>query len=233
MIDLIILCVATFFIINKFIDVLGKTDSNDQNRRGTCDIKWQNFFKVNDAQNTNNTSETSEIKDPEPINAEIISVHEANLPYPIRNIIKEIMELDKSFTLDSFIRGVNRAFITIINAFTNGDCDTLKELLEDNVYQSFSNQINNFKIMHQTVEQKVINIRQINIDNAFIDQDNKDNKIKINVTIISDQIYVLRNSDGNIMDGNPVQTERITDTWSFIKRIDVNSINIWKLANTK
>lgn len=232
MLDLILLCVATYFLINKFISILGRSDLNESNKNKKPDeFSWQIFSvkgaKMSDARSAEATIDQD--KSYEVVDADIISAHEANLPYSIRNVIREIGKLDSSFSIDQFVHGVNKAFIMIIHSLSKGDEETLKLLLTDKVYKSFIKQIESLKLVGQSAEQRVINVRQITILDATLDVDNQ---AQIVVSIISEQIHVLRDTMGNILDGNSAKTERITDTWHFSRDYKSEEA-VWKLAATR
>ena len=54
------------------------------------------------------------------------------------------------------------------------------------------------------------------------------NKIAIDVLYASQQINLLKNSDGNIIEGNPSQIDHMEDVWTFAKTL--NSRETWKLV---
>jgi predicted lipid-binding transport protein (Tim44 family) len=55
--------------------------------------------------------------------------------------LEAINEMDPSFVPDDFIKGARKAYEMIVNAFADGDRDALKALVDEDVYEAYSDAI--------------------------------------------------------------------------------------------
>ena len=78
-------------------------------------------------------------------------------------------------------------------------------------------------------ENDLIKIEQINIENVNISNDGIANIV---VKFVSEQINLLKNSSGEIIEGDENFVQKITDVWTFEKDINSDS-KTWLLISTK
>ena len=129
--------------------------------------------------------------------------------------------------MNNFIDGTKKAFKMIIVAFNSNEIQTLKELLDYQLYQKFIKEINNRAI--NTVKQEVtlVGIKDVKI----IDADIQDNVASIKLEIVSEQIIIGKDKDKKIVSGSANKILQICDIWTFNKQI--KSGNLWQLTQTE
>ena len=65
----------------------------------------------------------------------------AGFPPAIEQGLREISSADRRFDLLSFLEGAKGAYAMVLEAFWRGDKDDLRQLCDDDVFQSFSAEI--------------------------------------------------------------------------------------------
>ena len=126
---------------------------------------------------------------------------------------KAYMAFDK-FDHKQFLDGAKNAFEIIINAFNKGDNKILKNLLIDEVYSVFKEEINK---KNNELESQIYSLNIEKIEEVLIDQD----KVIIKIKFVSEH---FKNNDEKTI----VKKE---DIWSFEKLIKSKNPN-WLLSST-
>lgn len=177
----------------------------------------RNPFMLSD-QDEDNVIDIMDARD-EPMNAEQQIMALADNPrrnYGVDNKTAEnglidIARADKSFDIDFFMEGSQDAFAMIVESFAEGDRETLRDLLNDQVYQAFETAITE---REERKEQQITDIHAIR--KALVTGARLDGKMAmITVKFSAEQSSTTRNEDGDIIDGNPDKTTLMHDIWTF------------------
>ncbi|MFM9844129.1 MAG: Tim44/TimA family putative adaptor protein [Dongiaceae bacterium] len=142
--------------------------------------------------------------------------------------LASIHTADPSFDPDSFLGGVRAAFEMIVGAFAAGDTATLRPLLNDEVFENFKRAIDTRTAANETLQTTLVGIRSTDIIEAEL----QGRVAEITVTIVSEQINVTRNAEGQVVDGDPVKVEPVTDIWTFARQVRARDPN-WVLVATR
>jgi len=127
--------------------------------------------------------------------------------------LARIHDADPSFDPPQFLEGARAAFGMIVAAFAEGDKDKLRPLLSDEVYRPFCTAIDERSAAHETLESRILALKQIDISEAELDG----RAARVTLKIVSDQINVVRAHDGSIVDGDPEHAIEKTDFWTFAR----------------
>jgi len=127
--------------------------------------------------------------------------------------LARIHDADPSFDPPQFLEGARAAFGMIVAAFAEGDKDKLRPLLSDEVYRPFCTAIDERGAAHETLESRILALKQIDISEAELDG----RAARVTLKIVSDQINVVRAHDGSIVDGDPEHAIEKTDFWTFAR----------------
>ena len=127
--------------------------------------------------------------------------------------LARIHDADPSFDPPQFLEGARAAFEMIVAAFAEGDKDKLRPLLSDEVYRPFCTAIDERAAAHETLESRILALKQIDISEAELDG----RAARVTLKIVSDQINVVRAHDGSIVDGDPDHAIEKTDFWTFAR----------------
>ena len=145
------------------------------------------------------------------------------------NETEAVLQQIPTFNRTTFLSGAQRAFEMIVTSFAKGEIDILKALIGKTLFKKFEDIINQRKEEGITAETDFIGFNSVEIVSAKID---KNNKAKIAVRFVSEQANVLRNAEGNIIEGDENFIQTITDIWTFERNINSATPN-WTLVSTK
>ena len=129
------------------------------------------------------------------------------------------------FDNEDFVNGAKGAYEMIVTNFENGNTNELKPLLEDNVFQSFSEVIEQRKQNSEQVQFSFIGIESAEI----IYKDLNSSPMEVTVRFISEMITCIKNSKDEVISGSLNQVQKITDVWTFAKHKNNNN---WLLLAT-
>lgn len=142
--------------------------------------------------------------------------------------LKEIQGVDPTFRLDHFLKGAITAFEMIVEAFATGDKSTLKSLLNSSVFKSFMGVLQDREEAGQTVETKIVDLK----DPEIISIDIKGKREQITLKFVSEQIIVTKDAEGKILDNPAHLTLTMNDIWTFSRLIGSKDPN-WVLVATR
>jgi predicted lipid-binding transport protein (Tim44 family) len=140
---------------------------------------------------------------------------------------KAVAEADPTFTPKSFLDGAKQAYEMIVTAFAEGDRQTLKNLLEKDVFEGFQRAIADREAAGQKVDFTFVGLPKIEISDAEYDKKN----ILITVRFHAEVVSATRDKDGNLVDGNADQVQTIADEWTFARNPKSRDPN-WKVVTT-
>jgi predicted lipid-binding transport protein (Tim44 family) len=141
--------------------------------------------------------------------------------------LARIHDADPGFDPPHFLEGARAAFEMIVAAFAEGDKTKLRPLLSDEVYQPFSTAIDERNAAHETLESRILALKQLDIASAELDG----RIARVTLKLVSDQINVLRAHDGSVVDGDPEHAIEKTDFWTFARDTGSTDPN-WVLVAT-
>ncbi|MBF0327163.1 Tim44/TimA family putative adaptor protein [Magnetospirillum moscoviense] len=139
-----------------------------------------------------------------------------------------IRSVDPSFSLDNFLLGARAAFEMIVEAFAAGDKQGLRPLLADAVFQSFAAAIDERDRAGQTLTTELMGIRKVEPVEVRLDG----SVAAVTVRFVSEQINVLKDGGGKVIDGDPQRMTDVTDEWTFRRDTRSKDPN-WHLAATR
>ena len=142
--------------------------------------------------------------------------------------LEKIFYFDKNFSTKKFLEGAKIAFQSIIKTYAKGEINKIKNLLSNNVFSAFSNEIKSrakkkHSLEHTLISLKSADIEKINVRSSIAD---------IVVKFASEQVNLLKNEKGKILSGNDEYIENHTDYWTFSKDLKSSNPN-WRLIVTK
>ncbi len=141
--------------------------------------------------------------------------------------LKQVVEADPTFTPKSFLEGAKQAYEMIVTAFAEGDRQTLKNLLEKDVFEGFQRAIADREAAEQKVEFTFVGLPKI----AIVDADYDKKNINVTVDFHAEVVSATRDKDGNLVEGNADQVQLIADEWTFARNPKSRDPN-WKVVST-
>lgn len=147
---------------------------------------------------------------------------------PVWDGLNEIQSSDPYFNPREFIEGAKAAYEMIVVAFASGDRPTLRDLLANDVYESFVGAVDARESRGEAVETTFVSIDKA----EFLDVQTKGKSAQIAVRFQSKLISATRDSSGAVIDGNPDKVMDMVDIWTFARDITSRDPN-WKLIATE
>lgn len=206
--DIIFLLVLVVIIFSKLKSVLG-TGGEDAK---VIMIPKEQFEKVyNELKKTAHSNENT-------------AVDTSNLS-PLERDLAKIPNFNKNI----FIKGAQKAFEMILSAFSKGDAGTLAKLVNKDLLAKFEKVINDRKEQGIVAEMDLIDFLETEVESVkFVSGD----KVNLVVKFVSEQVNLLKNAQGEIIEGDENYVQKISDVWTFEKPLNPR-VNNWLLCSTK
>ena len=141
--------------------------------------------------------------------------------------IREIANADRNFDIGQFMEGAKGAYEMVLEAFWDGDRETLRDLCDDDVYDGFVSAIDARKAAGHKLENKLIRIEETRIHSASMDN----RMARIAVLFVADIATITRDSDGNVVAGSLDDAIESRDVWTFSRNVGSSDPN-WVLDET-
>lgn len=125
--------------------------------------------------------------------------------------VMDIIKYDRSFDPYKFIQGAKDAFPMILEAFAEGDSDTLHDLLAPKIYKAFVDVIDARKVRGETISTEIHSVRKLEIIEARL----AGRMAYITLRITADETCVIRDAHNHIISGNPDRVTELVDVWTF------------------
>ena len=147
---------------------------------------------------------------------------------PLAAGLVQVKRADKSFDEDGFVDGARTAFEWVIEAFAQGDAKTLRPLLSNDVYGDFSGAIEEREAAGQVLETTLVGIT----DAEIIEAELQGRTAFVTIKFVSEQVNVVRDGDGEVVEGDPSHVTKITDIWTFARNTRSRDPD-WTLVATR
>jgi len=115
----------------------------------------------------------------------------------------------------NFLKGANIAYEQIIVAFAKGDKKSLRSLLGKQLFQDFSDVIDERHKKELKYETTFIGIKSSKI----LEFKKIENIYKVSVNFVSEIITCVRDKNNKIIEGNPDSIITVNDAWKFSKNM--------------
>ena len=141
--------------------------------------------------------------------------------------LRSVVAADPSFTPKSFLDGAKQAYEMVVTAYAAGDRQTLRNLLDKDVFDGFQRAIAEREAAGQNVDFTFVGLPKVEISEAEYDKKN----VLVTVRFHAEVVSATRDKDGNLVDGNADQVETVADEWTFARNPKSRDPN-WKVVTT-
>lgn len=145
--------------------------------------------------------------------------------------IRDIAGADRNFDFASFVEGAKGAYGMVLEAYWEGDKDTLRELCDDDVYAGFAGAIDAREAEGHTLQNKLIRIEETRVHSASLETSKFSKVARIAVLFVADIAMVTRDKDGNVVAGSLDDAVESRDVWTFTRDVSSRDPN-WILDET-
>lgn len=141
--------------------------------------------------------------------------------------VRAIAAIDPRFDVTSFVEGAKGAYQMVLEAFWQGDRETLRELCDDDVYAQFDTAIAAREDAGETLDNRLVRIEDATIKSAELDG----RVARIAVSFVADIAAVTRDAEGTVVAGSLNDAVESRDVWTFMRHLDSSGPD-WKLDET-
>lgn len=136
---------------------------------------------------------------------------------------------EPDFGVHDFLQGARGAYEMILMAFEQGDLETVRPFLDDDVHEAFASVVQQREEQGLIVEANFVGVRDVVLTEATFDKTT--NMGEVSVRFVGELTSVVRDSAGDIIEGDPSVIKRQKDTWTFARTMGTGDPN-WKLVAT-
>lgn len=148
---------------------------------------------------------------------------------PAAKAFAQMKMAEPDFSIGEFLEGAKGAYEMILMAFERGDIKEVEAFLSDEVRDSFVDAIAAREDQGLKVEASFVGMRELNVHDAAYDKSTSEAEVA--VRFVGELTYVVRNAEGEIVEGNPNEIKRQRDVWTFARRMGSDDPN-WQLVAT-
>ena len=136
---------------------------------------------------------------------------------------------EPSFAVTDFLQGSKGAYEMILMAFENGDLESVRSFLSDDVYEAFASVVEARKEQGLSIEVEFIGVRETGLMGASFNP--VDGRGEVDVRFVCELISAVRDANGEIVEGNETEVKRQRDVWTFGRTMGSTDPN-WQLVAT-
>ena len=141
--------------------------------------------------------------------------------------VRAILAADPSFDVARFLEGAKAAYRMILEAFWKGELDSVRSHVDDHVYQTFADAVEQRRKDGLKLDNRLVTIDQAVISEASVDR----GVAMLTVRFEADIAAVTRNSEGQVVAGSLSDAVQTRDLWTFRRDISTRDPN-WLLIET-
>lgn len=140
--------------------------------------------------------------------------------------MNDVIALDKSFRQKEFLSGAKTAYVMILEAYADGDKETLTTLLAEDVYNVYAAAI---------IAREKDGLRQVTdlgrLIGAKIVRGDVDGKwMRVSVEYKAELASSILNAEGEVVQGDPDVLASVEEVWTYTRKAGSNDPN-WLLAD--
>ncbi len=176
-------------------------------------LGWWLYSVINKKQN----------KEPNSEKIELISGKDGKIIKMIIPTNALMQQKKETLSEEDFLRGAKMTFHVVSNAFAKGRKKELKDFLAPKVYETFVKAIETREAKKNSVDFSLVCLSSAKVLKKA--QDLKE----VTVEFISEQINLLKNEKGEVIEGDPMTVATVEDVWTFKRKGHDN----WIITATK
>lgn len=143
--------------------------------------------------------------------------------------LAEMKRSDPSFSVGEFVQGSKQAYEMILMGFENGELEDLQQFLSPEVFEGFAGSVAEREKKNLSVDASFIGVREVKLSRANFDGETKE--AEITMRFVGDVTSVVRDKQGEIVEGDPNKIKRQKEIWTFARKMGADDPN-WILVAT-
>ncbi|KGJ05683.1 Predicted lipid-binding transport protein, Tim44 family [Paracoccus halophilus] len=213
LLQLLVLAAIAVFLILRLRGVLGTRDGFEQPRQPDEPIQRRGP-QIRDSAGDVDDSDITDHAEP---------------GSPTALALSQMKRIEPDFAVGPFLSGAKSAYEMILMAFERGDLSEVREFLAPQVAEAFESVIADRKARGLTTEAQFLGTRETALAAAEFTPET--GMAELSVRFVGEMIAATRDSDGNVVEGDPKAARKQRDTWTFARRMGQDDPN-WQLVAT-
>lgn len=148
---------------------------------------------------------------------------------PQAQALAAMKRAEPTFHVAEFVQGARGAYEMILMGFETGELDGIQPFISDEIFQSFVDAVSAREDQGLTIEAEFIGVRETAIADATFDT--ATSTAEITVRFVGELTSVVRNREGEVVEGDAKTVKRQKDTWTFARQMGRDDPN-WLLVAT-
>lgn len=148
---------------------------------------------------------------------------------PQAKALAMMKKVEPGFSVAEFVQGSRGAYEMIVMGFERGELDELQPFLAEDVFEAFVDVVSVREDKGLSIEAEFIGVRETKVANVEFNEDTRD--AEITMRFVGEMTSVVRDGEGNIVEGSPTEVKRQRDTWVFARKMGSSDPN-WTLVAT-
>ncbi len=136
---------------------------------------------------------------------------------------------EPGFSVGEFLSGAREAYEMILADFEMGDLSNVRGFIHPDVTEAFEQVIADRRDKGLTVESEIVGVRDVELYRATFDR--KTREAELTVRFLAELTTVVKNAEGEVVEGDPNEIVRQRDTWTFTRKMGSDDPN-WQLTAT-
>ncbi len=148
---------------------------------------------------------------------------------PSAEALAEMKRVEPSFSTSEFVQGSRQAYEMIVMGFERGELNDIEPLIAEDVFETFVEVVAAREDQGLSIEAEFIGVREVRVENVDYDQDTSE--AQMTMRFVAELTSVVRNAEGEVVEGDPKAVKRQKDTWVFARKMGTDDPN-WLLVAT-
>ncbi|MBE0453425.1 Tim44/TimA family putative adaptor protein [Roseovarius autotrophicus] len=143
--------------------------------------------------------------------------------------LAEMKRIEPDFSVTDFLQGARGAYEMILMSFERGTLDEVTPFLSPEVYEAFAQVVDAREQQGLKVDAEFIGVRDLALSDARFDPASR--RAEIDVRCVAELVSVVRDANGEIVEGEPGRSKRQKDLWTYERVMGSGDPN-WRLVAT-
>ena len=213
LVEIVILALVAGFVALRFVSVLGKRTGHEQTIGQPVDAAARAGGLPRSADAT-------------PA-AGAIGLAGADIEPAAADGLRAVVAADPDFDVARFLDGAQAAYRMVLEAFWEGDRDTLKSLVDTEVFDDFVAAIDARAAAGHVLENKLVRVERARVMSASLNS----LTAQISIQFDADIAALTRDAEGRIVAGSSDDAVETHDIWTFARHVRAEDPN-WLLIAT-
>jgi len=148
---------------------------------------------------------------------------------PAAEALAAMKRTEPGFSVGDFLKGARGAYEMILMAFEKGELDGVRRFLGPEVLEAFEQVVQARAEQGLKVESEFLGLRELTLEDASFTP--ADGLAEITVRFQGELVSVVRDAEGNVVEGDPKAVRKQRDIWTFARRMGASDPN-WQLVAT-